>query len=523
MGFFAELLQPRPRAEGGKSPIDDFWYTPIGGGLAQAGVRVDAETAMRISAVWACVRVIAESLASIPLFVYERRANGGRQRAEGYYLYDVLRRQPNRSQTALEFREMLTAHTLLRGNAYAQIVPGRRGFADQLIPLHPDRVDPKRQDDGTIQYRYRQPDGREIIYQDSEIFHLRGLSLDGVTGLSVISYARESFGLALATESYGAKFFSQNATPPVALSHPGHLSEQAMQNLKQSWMETYSGLGNAHKPAILEEGLRVERLGLTNEDAQFLATRSFQIADIARWFRVPLHMIQEHDKQTSWGTGIESLSLAFVIYTLLPWAARWDQSVARDLIVETDRYYAEHLFDALLRGDLKSRYEAYTSARNWGWLSVNDIRRMENMNPIGSEGDIYLQPMNMVEAGAEPAPPEPLPPPSAAPAQSARANSHYFLLLHEAAGRVVRKETVAVGKLAKRHANDAAGFDHALDEFYGEHTGYAAQALRISRAAAASYVDRQRTKLAGGLAVVETWEDESIAELIELAMEVNDG
>lgn len=494
---------------------DDFWYnTP--GVASLTGLTVSPETAMKVSAVWACVNLIADSLSMMPLVVYKRRPDEGRERATDYYLYRVLHDQPNRWQTAMEFRGMLTAHVLLRGNAYSRIVAGRRGFADTLIPLHPDRVTPERLENSTLRYKYRQEDGQEIYYTDEEIFHLRGLSFDGWRGVSVIEYARESVGLALATEQHGARVFSQGAMPPLVIKHPGRLSKEAQDRLKDSWMEKYSGLSNVHKPAVLEENMTIEKIGMTSEDAQYLQTRDFQVADVARWFRVPLHMIGETTKATSWGSGIEQLSMAFVIYTLLPWAKRWEAAISRDLIIQTDNYYAEHLFDALLRGDLKSRYDAYAVGRNWGWLSTNDVRRKENEDPIPG-GDVYLQPLNMVPAG-RPAPPIAPPAPETPPPQ-AKQNGHYLMLLREAAARVARKETMAMGKAAKRCADNAEAWRQAIEEFYAEHIDYVAQSLAISHREAAGYCAmRQQQLIEHGASTLEDWEARLVGYLLEIAL-----
>lgn len=399
------------------APTDDFWYRAVGS-QAKSGVYVTADTAMKISAVWACVKAISENLATVPLMIYERGDDGSRQRAKGYYLADVLHSQPNRYQSSSEFRAMLQAHALLRGNGYAELIPGRRGFADQLMPLHPDRVTVQQQDDNGIwqdagwatemienhpvRYKVRRRTGIEDTLNDEDVFHLRGPSAGGLVGMSVIAYGRESFGLALAAESYGTRFYNQDATPGGILEHPEHLKPETRNKLREEWESKYSGLGNAHRVAILEDGMKWHQMSISPEDAQALETRHFQIADIARWFGVPLHMIQEETKDTSWGSGIEQLSLAFVIYGLRPWAVRWEQAIRRDLIAEPERYYAEHLFDGLLRGNLKERYDAYATGRQWGFLSVNDIRRFENMNPVVG-GDQYLRPFNMTDVLAPPA------------------------------------------------------------------------------------------------------------------------
>jgi len=379
-------------------PADhDFWYQPVGyGATSAAGVRVDPDTALKLSAVWACVRIISESIATLPLMVYERGRGGSKQVADQHPIYDLLHDQPNRTQTALEWRQQMTAHALLRGNAYSRLIPGPRGFADQIVPLHPDLVTPP--DVPTDPYRYRAPGGRDEQIPSGEMFHLRGLTLAGSRGVSVVEYARESMGIGMAAEQYAGRVFSQDGRPRGTLEHPGKLSKEAQAFLKESWQEAYSGLGNAHKVAVLQEGMKFSAISVSPDDAQMLASREFSVEDICRWFGVPPHMVGSTAKVTSWGSGIEQLSIGYVTYTLLPWLRRWEQTIRRDLIIDKRRFFAEHTVSGLLRGDQKTRFEAYAIGRQNGWLSANDIRRLENMNPI-PDGDVYLQPLNMAPAG----------------------------------------------------------------------------------------------------------------------------
>lgn len=911
MGIMATAGLVRPTSYQALNPADDMYYTDgytgsflTYGGRSLSGIGISEDTAMQSSAVWSCVRLISESLATVPLVLYRRLPGDRRVRATDHYLYDVLHDRPNSYQDAFEFREMMTAHCLLTGNAYARLVSGRRGFSDQLLPLHPNRMQITAAN-GTVVYRYREPDGASSSYTDDEIFHLRGLSngsglysiggynAGGRLGMAPIQYARESIGLALATEQHGARLFSQGVNPSGVLTHPGTLSKDAKKRLKDDFVDKHVGLQNAHKPMLLEEGLKWERVGLSNLDAQFLEcvapgtlitmadgsrraaellqpgdrvlswnsgptagrvakigiqeskplvkivtargrsltassdhpylaryrlrtaggradktpdlwipaaelrtgmyvrvgigndwqgealdpqtawllgamvgdgymraqgfsftkrdpgviaavraaveelggglgkipssqcgwrlktngagckgsplrwlfadagligkhsdtkrvpemvmrggpsawagfmagyldtdgsvrdpngkqkpaaywssinrdlledcqhllamlgiqsaiypmgrgghkmilgiaceaqplwglyvmgaselaalaacldlkhdrkrsrlavfgamgasryrpenfqydritdvlplqpgptigieiesththitnglvthnSRQFQVADIARFFRVPLHMIQETTGSTSWGSGLEQLSLAFVIYTLLPWARRWEQAVSRDLISQPKQFYCEYLFDSLLRADIKTRYDAYATARNWGWLSTNDIRRMENMEPVEG-GDRYLQPLNMQDAGS--AMPVPLIPPPEGPRPnepngSARPQTHYYLLLHEAASRIVRKETKRVADLAKHHASDTAGWLAAVGEFWTEHAGYVHETIGIERDRAAQYCGEQLVDLRdSGAAALENGERRRVAKLVALALEEND-
>jgi HK97 family phage portal protein len=400
MGFITRFLGMEAPAI--RDPEDARWWGGVNP-VSVAGPVVNAETALKASAVYACVALIAETLAAMPLITYRRLANGDRERVPNHPLYSVLHDQPNRDQTAFEYWEMMVGHAMMRGNGYARKVPGPKGPVDQLVPMHPDRVTAERGMTGVLRYRIRNEDGTEEVLNQEDVFHLKGKSSDGITGVSVLTYARDSIGMALATEEYGGRLFSQGTRLSGVLQTEQKLDKPVQQRLKASWESTYSGLKNAHRVAVLEQGLKWQQLGMTNEDAQFLDTRSFQVVDIARWFRVPPHMIGETSKATSWGTGIEQMSIGFVVYTLLSWMTRIQQAVRRDLIIATDQYFAEFLVDALLRGDIKSRYEAYNIGRNGGWLSVNDIRRAENMNSLAN-GNVYLEPLNMKEAGT------PLPP-----------------------------------------------------------------------------------------------------------------
>lgn len=389
------------------SPWSDRWYEPAHGGVV-AGQSVTPDTALSISAVWSCVGLIAESVAMLPLSIYTNTPDGGREVVGNHPLQAILHDRPNPQQTAMEFREMLQGHVLLRGNAYAKIVPGPRGPVDSMVPLHPDRVTVEQRPDRSLLYKYRPDGGRpEERYLEDEIFHLRGRSGDGVLGLSVIEAARRSLGVAMAAEAHGASFFGNDSRPGGVLQVAGRLSEGAAQRLRADWEVSHSGV-NARRVAVLEEGLEWKQVGLSNEDSQWIEGRAFQVDDIARWFRVPPHMIGSQERATSWGSGIEQMSVGFVVYTLLPWLTRWEQRIGHSLILAPDRFYAKHTVAGLLRGDTTSRYQAYAVGRQWGWLSVNDVRALEEMNPVDG-GETRLQPLNMVPLGTDPseAPPAP--------------------------------------------------------------------------------------------------------------------
>jgi HK97 family phage portal protein len=383
------------------SALDRLIYR-LEGTQSAAGVTVNEITAMRVAAVYAAVRVIAETIGSLPLNMYRRRDDGGRERAATHPLQILLHDRPNGWQTAQEFREMMTEHALLRGAGYAFINWRSRdsNIVDELIPLHPDRVEVTQRPDMTLRYVVRRADGTELEILADEIFAVRYRTRDGVKPIGVIESGRDSIGVAYATQEYAARFYRNDATPGVVLKHPGKLSKEAAERLKDNWNNAYASAGNARRTALLEEGMAIERLSLSAEDSQFLETRQFQRSEIAGLFRVPPHMIGDLSRATF--SNIEQQGLEFLSYCILPWITRWEQSIVRDLVTAPNIYFPKLSPEAILRTDLKSRYDAYAIGRNWGWLSVNDIRAIEDLNPI-ADGDVYLQPLNMTAAGIPPA------------------------------------------------------------------------------------------------------------------------
>lgn len=484
MGILTGLFERRFHV----SQTPPAWVEKLGGWDTATGMEVSPSTSLQVMAVYAAVRILAETVASLPLIVYRRRS-GGKERATDHYLHDLLHDAPNPEMTSFEFRETLMGHVVTWGNAYAEIVFDRGGRVRELWPLRPDRMTVERKN-GRLLYQYRlsKPDrqGRMVVpLSQEQVFHLRGLGFDGVMGYSPIHLARQAVGLAMAAEEFGARFFGNDARPGVVLQHPGKLSDEAHKRLLASWESRHGGLDKSHRVAILEEGLKVEQIGIPPEDAQFLETRRFQVVEIARLFRIPPHMLADLERATF--SNIEHQSLEFVIHTIRPWLVRWEQQIARSLLTATERktYFAEFLVDGLLRGDIESRYRAYATARQWGWLSANDVRRLENMNPIEG-GDTYLVPLNMVPAGQAGLEPSlegrdftpPISPRERGEERGLRAarTRHRVMLAHlpiykDVAARVLRREKNDVLAAAKKslRQRDYGSFSLWLDEFYREH------------------------------------------------------
>ena len=362
--------------------------------ILRGGRNVTPETGMQIASVLSCVRVLSESVAMLPLEMRAREGRGTR-RATELPLYTLLHDLPNPEMTSIEMRMALQGHLASWGNAYAQKIPSRGGQWIELWPLLPSRMEPQRAPNGDMIYIYQESDGTKTVYLASEIMHIRGLSYDGLIGYSPIGQARRTLEAKARMDEYQAAFWENGAQPGAVLKHPGKLSDKAFERLMQSWEARHQGAANANRMAILEEGLTVESMGLPQSDAQFLETQKYNRTEIAGLFRVPSHMINDLDRATF--SNIEQMSLEFVIYTLLPWLVAWEQAIGRDLLSPTERgrYYAKHKIQALLRGDNQSRSEFYTAALQWGWMSINDVRELEDLNPVAN-GDTYFVPLNMV-------------------------------------------------------------------------------------------------------------------------------
>ena len=493
MGLVRSAVQAVARATSGplsgiatpeKWVVD--WLT--GNVANSSGVHVDQDTARMYSPFFAGVRVISEDLGGLPLFLYERLKRG-KQRASGHTLYGLLHDAPNDMMSSVQLRDTLQGHAMTWGNGVAQLITHERtGVIEEIWPLRPDRtrIIVKRTGAGKLQRWYLYDDdvnGIHARFAAHEVLHIAGHGFDGVRGYPIVELAANSIGLGLATEHHGAKFFSNGSAPGGALSHPGNLSPEARKRMADDWENIHRGIERAHRVAIFEEGVTWQQVGIPNDSAQFLETRKLQITEMARWLRLPPHKIGDLERATF--SNIEQQQLDYVSSALNIWLVRWEQAILTQLLLPEERstYFAEHLVDALLRGDTMSRYQAYAIGRNWGWLSANDVREKENENPV-TGGDTYLVPLNMVPAGGTPS----------AEDDDARAAALRYARLLRGRGAAVRDrlgeawapkieeadqeiadlEREKVGALVEEHldtggrARSVSGFLVALSALYGE-------------------------------------------------------
>jgi len=361
-------------------------------GMTSSGKAVNERTAMQTTSVYACVRILAETIASLPLHTY-KHTTGGKEKAKDHHLYYLLHDEPNPEMTSFVFRETLMSHLLLWGNAYAQIVRDGRGNVLSLYPLLPDRMVVGRAANGELYYEYRKDTGSVILRRD-EVLHIPGLGFDGLVGYSPIAMAKNAIGMALACEEYGATFFANGANPGGVLEHPGVVKDP--KRIRDSWNAVYQGGGNAHRIAVLEEGMKFQSIGIPPEQAQFLESRKYQTEEICRIFRVPPHLVASLDRATF--SNIEHQSISFVVHTIRPWLVRLEQSMNKALFSKADRgnYFTSFVVEGLLRGDYASRMQGYAIGIQNGFLSPNDVRSLENMNTI-EHGDVFAVNGNMLK------------------------------------------------------------------------------------------------------------------------------
>jgi HK97 family phage portal protein len=490
----AGAIQFRADLTGTPAPYDDFWYSPLGTG-SSTGMRITAETAKRISAAHACVGIIGRTVAMCPLKIFTEQADGGKKLATNHPVYDVLYSQPNTLQTAFEFRQMMQGHLEFRGNAYAEILPGPRGAVDQLVPLHPDRVTLEVLSSGRPRYRYQDPLTNSVRYLvQEEVFHLKNWSDDGYTGQSTLHMGADTFGVALAAQDYSARFFRNDARPSMALVGGKFRTKEAESEFIESWRKSQTG-ANRHRATLMPEGMDIKTFGLTAADAQLLEARKFSRIEICSIFGVPPHLIGETEKTASYAS-VEQFNILFSVQCILPRLILWEQTISRDLILSS-KYFPKFSLAALLRGDTASRFNAYQVAIQNGWLSQNDVRMLEDMNPI-ADGNTYWRPLNWAPLGqlANPSPAvadiadtSTADPGAGGGDQASLLRGRLKLLATCAAEPCVRKEVNALRRLSERCA-DQKEFAAAAAEFYREHATFLADRLRIPLATAREYCDR---------------------------------
>nr|DAI55596.1 MAG TPA: Portal [Caudoviricetes sp.] len=393
MGLFSFLFKARDKPQNRTAGSAYAFY--MGG--STSGKQVTERSAMQMTAVYSCVRILSEAVAGLPLHLYRYKEGGGKEKAIDLPMYRLMHDEPNPEMSSFVFRETLMTHLLLWGNAYAQIIRNGKGEVIALYPLMPNKMRVERDENGSLYYEYIHSSDEADTMKNTtvrltpyNVLHIPGLGFDGLVGYSPIAMAKNAIGMAIACEEYGAKFFANGAAPSGVLEHPGVIKDP--QKVREAWQSQFGGSQNANKIAVLEEGMKYTPISISPEQAQFLETRKFQINEIARIFRVPPHMVGDLEKSSF--SNIEQQSLEFVKYTLDPWVMRWEQSLSRALFTEEEKktLFFKFNVEGLLRGDYQSRMNGYATARQNGWMSANDIRELENMDKIPAEqgGDLYL-------------------------------------------------------------------------------------------------------------------------------------
>jgi HK97 family phage portal protein len=497
------LMLDGPDPSTGRGPYDDFWYGPLPG-KTSSGVRINDETALRLAILYACVNVIAQDIAKVPLAMYRRKPDGGRVRVTDHPAVKLLRK-PTRHLTEVEWREQQQGRQLMRGNAYCHMRTNFRGQVVDLHPWDPDLVRVEVMADDSIRWLVRDStSGAERVYVEGEVMHLKGLALKGPIGLSPIDQQRESLGESVAAQAYAATFFANDARPNIWLEHPTHFKDESV---RKEWLRAFKqqfGGGNRFSAMLTEYGIKVNQLPAVNHsDLQFIELRKMKANEICSIYRVPPHKVGILDRSTN--NNIEHQGIEYVTDCLLTWCRRWEERLAEDLLSESERdeYYFEFTLDALMRGDAKSRNEAYQSGIMAGWLTRNEVRQRENLDKL-PDLDEPLQPVNYVPAGTDPNAPKPE---DASPAdegaaeddaQQARGRS----LELQARRRVLNRETRALTREWERAAGNAAAFADGVTTFYKGHLAFVAEALAISRGQAELYCMAQCDAI--GVAVEKT-------------------
>jgi HK97 family phage portal protein len=510
MGIISNLRENR---SGLSKPSRWLVDALTGGSQSHTGKNVTQNTAMSLTAVYACVRILSETVASLPLPVYKRLQPRGKERAPDLYLYSVLHDMANEEMTSFTYRETAMNHLLLWGNSYSYIERDGGGRVRGLWPLLPDVTWPERRG-GKLIYHTSLPNGQQKVLDESLVLHVPGMGYDGLVGYNPLQLAREAIGMGLAAEEYGARFFGNGAKPGGVLEHPNNLGDPGHKRLKKDWEDMHQGLSKSHRVAILEEGMTYKQIGVPPEEAQFLETRKFQVTEIARFFRVPPHMLADLERATF--SNIEQQSIDFVTHSIRPWLVRWEQAINTKLLGRegSKRYFAEFVVEGLLRGDTKSRYDAYAVARQNGWMSANDIRELENQNPIDN-GDMYLVPLNMVPAVSVGSMDEPPANPEEGRSLEKRTvetrqkqaveirrriTQSYQRVFEQNFSRIVKREEADVMRQYKKQVSQRSleTFNMWLSDFYREHEEFMRKQLYPTYLAVAEAMHREAAGEVGG-------------------------
>lgn len=488
MQIFGLDITRRASLENPTTPLSNpaKWLTDLFAGNSDTGIEVTPKTALQYSAVWAAVRVLSESVAQLPVHIYtikkNRRVVLNDSRAE------LLQFAPNSEMTSFTFRETLQAHILTYGNAYALIQRDGRGALRSLWPLLPDKVGVDRIN-GEVIYKVNQDDGKDIYLAAKDVLHVKGLGFNGLVGYSPITMHAQSIGLGMAAAKYGARFFKNGGSVSGVLESPLPLNQEVVDRLRKQFNDNYAGLDNAHSTMVLEQGLKYQKIGITPEDAQLLATRKFEVTDIARIYRIPQHMLNDTTGMTF--GNMEQRSIEFVQHSLVPWLIRWEQEVKKKILNKGE--YLKFSVDGLQRGDINSRYAAYSTGIQNGFLTPNEVREMEERDPVKG-GDVNLIPMNLI------------------PTTTIR---------DKAVERVSNREKIEFIRCKRKYLdnNDAEGFSQSVDNFLEKHSQYLSDHLCVEGSVARTYITSLQEKIlsADDLELMfQTWNSKS--ELLKLVI-----
>lgn len=483
MSWFTRLFtRVRPTATSNRpGEWDDFWYEQA----SQAKtLGITEDKAMALSAFFACIRNISEDLAKIPLTIYRRSGDKHEAQPE-HRLWRMLNESANEMSSAMTVREMLLHWAIGWGNGYAEMTPAPGGW--ELWPIHPRQVDIVTEDGGRYYYYNVREEGWNVTrtLMPDQMFHIRGLG-SNLKGYSIVQFAAESMNRGLAAQQFSRNFFARGASLSGVLEHPGKLDEAGALRIARSWHRAYGGSENTGKTAVLEEGMKFNKLSISPEDGQMLETMEFSVVDVARWFRMPPHKIQAYQRAQGWST-LEAANTDYVTDTLMSWAKRFELEVKRKLL-SSERYtYVEHDFDDLKRGDMAARATFYRTMREVGAYSVNEIRSNEGMSPLGPEGDTYIEPMNMKPLGEPNPEPQPMEPPELPQDEDedeeprpGALDDAFDVMVHDVAQRIAIREMRVMQRYEGRLREERCTLDEykrLVETFYEKHAEFAERAV----------------------------------------------